>query len=351
MPRDIDMVLRNLKYVSMADFCNRIDQFKNIDDKLAYATEYLLNHQPGIDYALDEAIGVARMKLADAIAEYKEMKNKAVQEGKIRESFPANTQKDLKEYGNVENNERLNYFMSSPESYLKLLATKKLNDMEDEEMLLSFDISKQKQYESIINTIDNNDLYLDLEEKDRNYLHIGARLEAKFGGIDQLQAAANATKPTFFAKLFNKTSIQGKNLLTAYKGFSDPKNPLFGRKDTLERVADDYLTHIYPNWKHGDPLIDKNQIDRLSGTQKTRVILCNAILESIRKEDKMLDEYNKAVDNDDEKNFEFDDLFEDNKPKKTAIIDLDKDLDDSLVEENEIANESNPYVINNEIEM
>ena len=202
MTRDIDIVLRNLKYASMADFCNRIDQFKNIDDKLAYATEYLLNHKPGIDYALDEAIGVARMKLADAIAEYKEMKNKAVQEGKIRESFPANKAKDLKELGNVENNEKLNCFMALPETYLKIMATKKINDMEKEEMILSYNIEKAKNYERIIKTIDNYELYLDLEEKDRNYLHIGARLEAKFGGIDQLQAAANATKPTFFAKLF-----------------------------------------------------------------------------------------------------------------------------------------------------
>ena len=113
MPRDIDIALKKLQYVSMTDFCNRIDKIKNIDDKLAFATEYLLVHQPNLDYALDEAINVARMKLADAIAEYKEIKNNA---NDIK----------LKEYGNVENNDKLNYFMAFPETYLKLVGQTKI---------------------------------------------------------------------------------------------------------------------------------------------------------------------------------------------------------------------------------
>ena len=216
-------------------------------------------------------------------------------------------------------------------------------------MIVPFDKEKQEKYERTVDTINNYNLYTDLLENDRNYLHICARLEAKFGGIDRLNAAANATKPTFFAKLFRRTSAEGNNLLAAYKGFSDQNSPLFGRKDNLERAADAYLKHIYPNWKHGDKLIDQNQIDRLSGTQKTRVILCNAILESIRKEDKMLEEYNRAIDPND-KNIEFDDIFKVQEIKRENIIDLDKDLDDNFVNENDI-DISSEYVLDKEAEI
>ena len=73
--------LLKLKYISMADFSKRIDNYDNINDKLAFATKYLILH--GIDNgeadcSIIDAINIARMKIADASAELRKNLNTKV---------------------------------------------------------------------------------------------------------------------------------------------------------------------------------------------------------------------------------------------------------------------------------
>jgi len=345
--------LKELKYVSMADFCTRIDNIKDMDDKIAFATEYLLSHENNLDYSLDEAINVARMKLADAVAEYNEMKVKREKELLSIEAFPEVEREntiDLTKYGNVENNDNYVFFMTRPDLYLRFAGRKKVDDfdVENNNLINNYN-DKINKYNENLRILNGSHLNLNITEQQNNYLHIVARLESKFGGVHGLEEAYVATKPSFFAKLFNTTSIYGKNLDSAFKNFNDMNSQLYGNKEALERAANAYLTHIFPNYKAGYPLIDQSRINQLSGTQKTRVILCNGILDAIRKENKIVDIYSEAIDNNNnrESNFEFDET--NNSIEKQNIDNLDKDLsDDSFSVEDEYRTPGNNN--NNNIE-
>ena len=78
MPTEFEKKLQNVKYVSMIDFSKQIDEIKDMDQKIAFAVEYLLSHTEYVDCALDEAIEIARMKIADGVAEYKKMAKEAI---------------------------------------------------------------------------------------------------------------------------------------------------------------------------------------------------------------------------------------------------------------------------------
>lgn len=69
MPNMSKETFKDVKYVSMVDFCRRIDEIQDIDDKREFATKYLLTYGMNgaqQDYSLNEAIHIARVKLADA---------------------------------------------------------------------------------------------------------------------------------------------------------------------------------------------------------------------------------------------------------------------------------------------
>ena len=68
MPK-IKKNLNQVKYVSVADMYKNLDEIKSIDDKLAYATRYILNHDMSTtkDYSLSGAVHLARAKIAEAV--------------------------------------------------------------------------------------------------------------------------------------------------------------------------------------------------------------------------------------------------------------------------------------------
>lgn len=357
MTKEFEEELKKLKYKSMADFSNRIDEIKDMDDKLEFVKEYILTHREYTGCSLDEAINIARMKIADAIVKYKEMKEKAdrINDNSSMYSESEKEAADLKPYGNVLNNKNLYRFMNNPKLYLKLAVNQKITKLNDKlnknDILTGIDNQKLSLYENNLETLEKQDLYLDMDDKETNYLHIKNRLEAKFGDREALFNAVNNTKPGFFSRMFNTTSTAGKNLLTAYKGFNDSESPLYGRKDTLERAATAYLKHLFPNFDTDYPLPDKHLIDGLKGTQKSRAILCNAILESIRKENKMIDEYNDAINDKNENEFDMEDMNYEvqEEVKKTKIIDLDKEVNESF--EDSISEDNNEIVDDNQMEI
>jgi len=56
--------LNQVKYVSVADMFKNLDEIKSIDEKVAYATRYLLNHDMSTtkDYAFSGALHLARAR-------------------------------------------------------------------------------------------------------------------------------------------------------------------------------------------------------------------------------------------------------------------------------------------------
>ena len=333
MPTEFEKKLQNVKYVSMIDFSKQIDEIKDMDQKIAFAVEYLLSHTEYVDCALDEAIEIARMKIADGVAEYKKMAKEAILAKESNEAFPKEEPRvvDLKPYGNVLDNKNLDEFLAYPSLYLRKIGNQRVQDfknkLENEDVSLKTEEEKIDRFEHNINILTEYKMRLDLKEKERDFLHINSRLETKFGSAEALEDAYKAAKPGFFSKMFNTTSAEGKFLLNAYKGFNDQKSNLFGRKDLIVRAANAYMEHVFPNWRPGWPLPDQHHINQLNGTQKARAILSSAILEAARKEMVMLKEYEPAIKNVKDVEFDFDIK---NDVKKTNIIDLDKDLDDSF---------------------
>ena len=60
--------LDQVKYVSMADYFNKIDQYEDFSDKMKFTTKYLLTHSnvQNPDYSIGQAIHLAKVKLTDA---------------------------------------------------------------------------------------------------------------------------------------------------------------------------------------------------------------------------------------------------------------------------------------------
>ena len=343
MTKEFIKEIKQVKYFSMAAFSNYIDGVADMDNKIALACEYLISYENNGDWPIDSAINIARMKLADAVASYKKLEEKNEKIEISNEELAEKQPKiDLKKFGKVINNKNYDSFMSDPITYVskyRAIRLKELNDKLEKNGILSPDETKKfdlinKNLTAMAN-IRNN---LNFNERKLNYVHINDRLNAKFGSIDALKSAYDETKPSFFSKLFNTTSIEGKNLITAYKGFSDPNNPLYGKKDTIERAATRYLKHLFPNFDKDYPLPDKHLIDGLTGTQKARAILSKSILEAVRQEKEIIEEYNTAIN---KEGFTFDLNLDTLDVKKTNVIDLDKDLDESLINSEDDLNQDN----------
>jgi hypothetical protein len=142
MTEEMKKKLNTIKYKSMIDFSKQIDEIKNMDDKLAFAVEYLLSHTENVDCALDEAIEIARMKIADGVAEYKKMAKEAILAEESKKAFPdlEAREVDLKPYGNVLNNKHLDEFLAYPSLYLRKIGNHRVqelkNKLENEDMTL-----------------------------------------------------------------------------------------------------------------------------------------------------------------------------------------------------------------------
>ena len=74
MPKLTEQELNNLKYISMADYFQRVQNYENMNDKLLFTTRYLLLHGTGSgepDYSLEEATYIAQLALSDASVQAK----------------------------------------------------------------------------------------------------------------------------------------------------------------------------------------------------------------------------------------------------------------------------------------
>ena len=334
MTKEFKNKLDNLEYISMADFCIKIDGIKNIDDKLDFATQYLLLHKNNIDYSFAEAINIARMKIADALREYRLLKEKQERIDMAKDAFSDEEEEDIdfSQYGNFNNNIKLEYFMGHPKSYLRDVAALKNDDLNKKMLVFKKQSENKENYQRLIKTLDNiNDDELDFDERKLNNLHIKNRLETKFASKKGLSEAYNKTKPGFFARLFRTTSQAGKNLDIIYKAFNNPNHRLYGNKEALENAANEYIMHKFPKWKPNFPLVDIHRINSLNGTSKARMILSTSILEALRNEKKSENDYNEIINFGKQKEYNFENIInEENINQNLFHHDLRNNIDDSF---------------------
>ena len=75
MPKITEDQLNEIRYVSMADFCKRIDAIPDMESKRLFATRYLLSYGMDgapTDYSFKEVMHIARIKIGDASYKLKE---------------------------------------------------------------------------------------------------------------------------------------------------------------------------------------------------------------------------------------------------------------------------------------
>ena len=298
MARLTKQQLDQVRYASMADFSSRVDQIEDINDKLEFAVAYLLDHgrsnEEAPEYPIEEAIHIARMKIADASTKLKEDYKKgggdlAAAKGLVN-PYAKGEMEDL----------ALEMFLVSPGSFLKGRAealsneirSKNWMDKEDAERKLNCDRLRV----NILKPTLNEDL-LEMAKKPTP-LDVQARLEQAYGGKEALQRAYQATKPSFFAKLFNTTSLAAKNLDAVYQAFFNPGHALYGNMLGMEKAAKEYLAHVFPHYRFAEsaPLPQEKDLSHLSASEQARATLSVNILKSIQAERAMEDNFFEMVE-------------------------------------------------------
>ena len=324
MPPLTEEQLNQIQYVSVKDYCEKVDQIENLNDKLEFSAHYILSYGQGgnqPDYPIDSIIKVAHMKIADKSADIKEL----YQETEVNKGIgdlmvdPTVTWAG-KDVGNQ-------MFIANPVGYLK----GKAKDLERQINLKNWksqdDIRRQLNYGNLRQNVFTDDLNARVlaSIKKPTVFDVQARLENAYGGPAGFKKGLEATKPGVFAKMFGKGSIAGKNLDAAYKAFNNPKHVLHGDLPTVEKAATEYLQHVLPSWKPNRlfNIPKPEDIARLSGTQKARAMLSINLLNAAKEQRKMENGYDEMLEYAEKKDIVFDHIPVDIEDK--VIIDDNTD--------------------------
>ena len=279
-----------ISYNSLVHLSKRLNEIQGIEDRRLFVSKYVLayDHNYKQDYSFEEAIHIAKMKVADAAAKAKLRASKD-------ERAPKNPKNFVNPYAPSKDADLANQmFMNDPVEYLKGYANQELDRVYAIEDPSDADCYIKGGY--AIQTV-----YLDdsLKQKvaaleDNNVFDVKVRLEGKLGSKKALEDLNKATEAGFWSKRFNTTSLAGKNLEKAYKAFNDPKHAYYGNLPTIEKAGIEYLQHKFPGWKPGQPFPNEEQIGRLDKTSKARTLLSIGLIEAAQ-EQKLMKDYLKDM--------------------------------------------------------
>ena len=264
--------LNRVRYISMADYVSSMDSLDTLEDKMAFTTRYLLAFGPGQerDVSFEEAIYIARLKIADASAALRARKMVIIPDESVNP------------YLSDEEDAPYRKFMIDPIGYLQD-ETNRLIQKEANQGITQANQQRVENYQ-VMSAVFSNDfngsmtsrIYdLDAEPSTK---WVKARLNGKYNG--HLEEAYNRTKPGFLAKAFGKYSKAYSNLDAVYQAYNNPNHALYGDMNSLDKAATEYLQHRFPSWDPKTGLPDETYINRLSGTQKERAQFSLNILKS-----------------------------------------------------------------------
>ena len=300
MPKLTKEQLAAVKYVSIKDFCTRIDQLEDMKDKLDFATRYILSHGMGNeqpDAPIEKIIKVAQMKIADQSADIKTgFRETDVNKGKGFKMVDPN----VAFYGNDVANQM---FIVNPVGYLKGEA-RRLGDDIGGSWMSNEEIATKAHYGHLRNDVFTNELASKISDELQKptSFDVQVRLENKLGGPAALKKAVDATKPGVLSGFFGTRSVAAANLDAAYKAFNNPNHVLYGNLPSVEKASTQYLQHVFPNWKpdrdEGVPgnLPTEADINRLSGTRKARALFSLNLLNAAKEQEKMEASYKEMYD-------------------------------------------------------
>ncbi|MBE6127113.1 MAG: hypothetical protein E7182_03970 [Erysipelotrichaceae bacterium] len=304
MPKLTKEELQRVRYVSMADFARRFDQIQDFDDKMSFATRYLLCHgMKGAenDYSFPEALHIARTKIADASA-------------RMKEQFFAQSDEDLTKRPHIVNpwlkDERADLaaeaFMGNPTGYVQGAAKELAQEMGSSS---GFNIDLKANCERIS--------HLPEEQTNRAVFALDAtptafdvkmRLETKLGGRAELESLYQTAKPGLFSRILGASSPASHKLDAAYKAFQNPRDRAFGDMNAMEKASNDYLGYKIPTWKPGQKM-PNDVMGVLNPAEKARAKLSVYMLESIEEQRAMEDDFRTMVKACSAKSLSYDDVI------------------------------------------
>ena len=338
MPKLTNEQLKEVRYVSLADFSRRIDQIEGIEDKVAFATRYLLTHGMGeTDCSFLEAVHVARMKVAEASLKSKE---KLYNEDTLDidpADYPIDDHPEIVNAFAEDQKDDLEneMFMGNPLGYLKGKAKDLADEIEAKDVELTQEHALKENCLRLGQQLNNLQMKDVIEvDKKSHTLDMELRLQAKFGDRDIVKQC----KPGFLSRAFGTYSTAYANLDAAYNAFNNPNHVLYGDMNSLAKAAKEYLQHRFTGRRPDDPLPTPEQIARLSGTKKARTELSVAILQEVAEQKKVFGHFEQLVSTCSQKNIQYESLkkesneFQHNFQQRLNqdVLDDESELDDSF---------------------
>lgn len=246
MPKITKEQIENATYVSIADFYKRVGLISDFNEKVKFATTYLLTHGMNgapTDYSLEEAIHLVRAKLIDESKKLREEDRPLDMEEKIYidENPDAVNPRALEEKDDVENQ----FFMANPGEYLKSKANQYAKSLGEKDAEIGTEVAFRRNCERLSKSLSaqtSRDI-LSKEQKGMAVLDITARMQAKYISSDLYRRAEKAARPGFFARHFGTRSLVGKNFDEVYKAFHNPKHALYGNKEALAKATNEYIDY------------------------------------------------------------------------------------------------------------
>ena len=293
MPK-IKKNLNQVKYVSVADMYNNLDEIKSIDDKVAYATRYILNHDMSTtkDYSLSGVVHLARAKIAEAI------KNNP----KEKVSLAAEM------------------FLGNPTEYIKGEANKLANQLDKSDIIIGGQEQLKENCKEIAKSM-NDEFAIDVAEVDKISKAIGvkARVETALGGRKALENTLATAKTHKWYAIFSSSSKEWKALETAYEDFQNPHNEKYCDFRNLTGAALDYFQHKFPGWGKGVEL-PENAFNKLNTSEKAKVSFAMSVLKAANEQNRLDAAFHNLVDTNKAKDIKYEDL-----PAENKVIDLDQE--------------------------
>lgn len=335
MPRLTKQELEEVRYVSMDDFIYQINQIENIDDKVAFATRYLLTYglEGNPDVSFYEAVYIARSKIADASYDLKEAFDN---DEEIDQYQHLRTKSDVvNPYATNDSYDMANRtFMAYPFQYLKAHAMKLAQDIEDTDTELPSETRMKEHYLQVAEELSDRDAPERLEEfeKDNTCLDIQVRMQEKYRTKRALKNAISATKSNFITKFFD--SREYKDFQAANKNFNDPNHEDYRDTEALETAGAKYLMHKFPNWDPNNGYPTEEDVNSLSGKSKARVEYIINLIKSLHENREKEHTFEQLKYHNQNREFAIDDAFAPEKaPTNLEQLLFQKELNESVEED------------------
>ena len=293
MPK-IKKNLNQVKYVSVADMYKNLDEIKSIDDKVAYATRYILNHDMSTtkDYAFSGVVHLARAKIAEAI------KNNPKEKTSLATQM----------------------FLGNPTEYIKGEANKLADQLDKSDFVIKGQEQLKENCKEIAKNM-NDEFAIDVNEVDKISKAIGvkSRVEANLGGKKALEDTLKTARSHKWYAIFSSSSKEWKALEEAYEDFQNPNREKYCDFRNLMGAAIDYFQHKFPGWSK-DAELPENAFDKLNTSEKAKVSFAISVMKAANEQNRLDAAFHNLVDTNKAKDIKYEDL-----PVENKVIDLDQE--------------------------